>query len=491
MTQQQYDTYVELVNLVNNGYQLTQQQQQALNQLDNLYKQSQQQQPQQYNQQQYVQQPQQYVQQPQQYNQQQYVQQSPQQPRQQYNQYSGQQPQQNSSMYVNRTIPQGRPFSQHSNVNNSVTPAHGENHHSRYGTENLDEPIKPVNTNVNAPIKNEVRASVEQVPIVEAIAVDGNEFQPLMTPDLKCIKRVRGGFYTYEAINKEESEMDKDIHHMIYDPVSLITSENKGDFEEAKFNMHPDIIRVPSIRDAVNDMIVTIGEDNKNIEFNAGQYMVCEGFAISKTSTEETELQLAKLILKSDDIEDLAKLIKFKIEKSDTFTSSAYRDINGTLTSYINKHIESTTGRITDMSSFVYDITELFEYIEEKFKSPTVKNIMNNSILDVYNKIKSNATDVMDYMDKDNEENVNIGLTYMSDRITLVRSTSENLEYELTELTKNNIRYVKNDLTPILYDLINTIMKTTSNTIILVDKKNSKYRIMKTKLSVDYNIEMI
>jgi len=329
---------------------------------------------------------------------------------------------------------------------------------------------------------------------VKRIPIEGNEFPYLTLENQKCIKvDMADKYFSYKVVEKEDM-VNFNEHASVYNNANLIVKANisKADDTQLKiFNREkPNVVY--SVSDMVTDIEYMINESEINYSNIAMEFIVVDTYMINRVTTDATDDIFADMVLKSKDLIELAEHIKSMVNVNRKLTSKAFNKINDTLTKMVNVTFRASIGSGITVDDFIYDIADLKDLFD-KMNDVRSKGIRNAVLSDIFTALTVGANDVKNLEHEDNKVGVKVGPMYYATRKTLIYTSDEDIKYELLDVSKGLVKYIRSELTPLIDDLVTTIADEAkfdrSNQMILMSDEGKRYRIYKTKLNASYTIE--
>jgi len=337
--------------------------------------------------------------------------------------------------------------------------------------------------------------------LVATTPLDGNEFLFLTTPDLKCVRVIVSEDGTFK--NKIEKKTDEEIkktmkyseHASVYDTANVISGKIVNGKIDHKLNLVLDKIEiVDSVKEMFNRMDFIV-HDNKDgmFENTAMEVMIVDTFIVNRVTNDPTEMFYYKTVMESDNLKEVADFIaKYKYSKN-SLLSKAFKSIDNSITKLVNNYFRSMIGAPTKIDSFADDYMSLLHTIEN-FTDVREASLHKALLTDLYTVLKENASTLSSLEIEDTVNSNKVGKLLYGEKLTLINTCNMDVKYELTDVSKGTVKYIKDELTPILNSLIQTVLTSqdlVNNVIILTTDEGDIFRLIKSKLTNSYTIEQI
>ena len=298
----------------------------------------------------------------------------------------------------------------------------------------------------------------------------GSELPWLVPPHFYLNKKEDEFAYEYEVQeNNGVVNMNFRDHESIYNErveseeyvIKLVDENNIGFDKEAL---------VADLETAMNHSMLNVEfTEDEVIKHIVKPYTIATAIVAKKVSTDETTNMFADIITRSESLIALSFGLKRFLNSKDEINKKAVTKLDEILTANTMLIIENVLNSDITIDSFINDIADLYEYINN-ITDGSKKNKFTNALLNMLNSIKADNALIYDLIKADNSES-NIASAYYLEKVTVVVTNSDEIHYEINNLERRSLVAVKNDITPVLDDLIN--------------KVKSKYNTFKTYI-VDY-----
>jgi len=337
--------------------------------------------------------------------------------------------------------------------------------------------------------------------IVAKTPLDGNEFLFLTTPDLKCVRVIvsEDGTFKNKIEKKTDEEKEKTMNYLehasVYDTTNVISGKIVEGKIDHKLNLLVDRLEiVDSVKEMFNRMDFIV-HDNKDgmFENTAMEVMIIDTFMVNRVNNDPTETFYYKTVMNSDNLKEVADFIAKHKHSKNSLLSKAFKSIDGSITKLVNNYFRSMIGARTKVDSFSDDYMSLLHTIEH-FTDVREASLHKALLSDLYTVLKENATALSSLEIEDTLNSKKVGKLLYGEKLTLINTRNLDVKYELTDVSRGTVKYIKDDLTPILNSLINTVLtaqELVNNIIILTTDDGDIFRLVKSKLTNSYTIEKI
>ena len=356
--------------------------------------------------------------------------------------------------------------------------------------------VAPV-VNVQVQNKKQVDEQVHK-PVVEAKAITGNEFEFLTIPTEKNVKRLEGGYYRYEIIEKDPKEDKVNIneHAAVYDMnkhISVlddkitdgITVSNTDDLNVKFLNK---LIYGNTLNSLINDFIFVAKEENNDFDNLAVRSQIETVMMVDKITNAPTVDVWLDLIRGANNLTELVNSMRDKVESKQAITSKAFKIIAYKIGSILNTTFKISAGTKAGVEELINDFDELTDIIKSVINKSD-RSTLERVIIDVFNYVKR-GSELPIKTDKLYETGVRVGGSVFIEPVLLAYSKDQTLAYELTDA--NDVKYITIQNTPVLYNFIDTVFskigKIPNEYIVLIDIDYKQYKICKSKLNTNFTI---
>ena len=392
------------------------------------------------------------------------------------------------NMFMNNGAPQRQ---------GTTTTANSSN---KFNADRLGTLHKPITTPqqhsaIMESAKKAAEVRVEQVE-VEPKPVRGYEFEFLTIPTQEVVKHINGAFYTYDVVDKEEDEegkkMDLSIHAAVYNSFNSIDVNDIDNDDNLELKILDEPIFGTNMIEVNDRFTFDIKEKHSEYVNVAVLGQVETLFLVDKVTTDDTSDMWSRMVGSAEDMETLVDMIITKINSKQTLTSNAFKSISKQFVNSLNKMFDVAVGEgknlsITDLAE---DYSDLMVVIK-KIKNVTLRSPLERVIIDTFNYFKHSSKMVV----KTNNpfKGKHVGGMFFARPVVFLSSTDQSIAYELTDA--KNVKYISNQYTPVLYNLLdvtfNKLGKFPNALIVLKDIDDNEYRVYKSKVSTNFTIEKV
>lgn len=303
-----------------------------------------------------------------------------------------------------------------------------------------------------------------------SIPYPGSEIPWLVPPHFYLSKKEDGFAYEYEVHeNNGVVNMNFRDHESIYNErveseeyVIKLVDENNISFDNEAM--------VANIETAMNNSMLNVEfAEDEVIKHIVKPYSIVTPIVAKKVSTDEVTSMFADIITRSESLIALSIGLKRFLDSKDEINKKAVIKLDEILTANTMLVLENVLNSNFTIESFINDIADLYVHID-KITDGSKKKRITNALLNMLNSIKAD-NEIVYKLIKDESTESNIGTTYYIEKVTVIVTNSDEIHYEINNLERKSLVAVKNEITPVLDDLIN--------------KVKSKYNTFKTYI-VDY-----
>ncbi len=262
-----------------------------------------------------------------------------------------------------------------------------------------------------------------------------------------------------------EDEQIEQIYAMFSQADIDIIDMNDSDVTEG-FIADDDVIIDDEAQEFTPNVEFVEDDVNKHI---VKPYTIITPIVAKKVSTDEVTSMFADIITRSESLIALSIGLKRFLDSKDEINKKAVIKLDEILTANTMLVLENVLNSNFTIESFINDIADLYVHID-KITDGSKKKRITNALLNMLNSIKAD-NEIVYKLIKDESTESNIGTTYYIEKVTVIVTNSDEIHYEINNLERKSLVAVKNEITPVLDDLIN--------------KVKSKYNTFKTYI-VDY-----
>lgn len=403
--------------------------------------------------------------------------------------------------------------------NKSTDPYSVNNAYPTYGNKNSNVTAAPSSSKYSAnseQVKDAIEAAAREAaaqqnsyqverdpePVVQQVELqplEGYEYEPLVTPRDEVAKAVIEGHYIYKVRPKKDEDMDYIKHASIYGNHLATKDYDITHVDPSKIKFSDDISIISDLNTAVAMSKLDSYNNNDEKEFHVAEYLLTTPIVVDKITTDDTYDYFAKIFKSSTSINDLANTLKAKYSNGGLRTKSAILEIDEILTKYFNLVYKNTIGSKWTIKSFMNDMDSISDEIATD--DDINKKLYINALIDIYNTLDHDMKSIDLLKDIDDDvaeisETDKAGLAYFVKKLTIATTASEDINFELEEVTRGIVKFVIPTNVPLLSAYLDQVTSRSNNSysnkiILLINNKGHKFRIMKSKINSYYTIERV